>query len=125
MEKIFKKPLQDDSTGALNSYSRYAEAVGFWTARGFTVYDRGDHYEFAEKEVRKPTREELSKQARAERDHLLSETDYLVMPDYPSSKEQKDEVVKYRQALRDVPQQQGFPEKIEWPTAPAVLTKRA
>jgi hypothetical protein len=40
---------------------------------------------------------------RAQRNALLAETDYLIMPDYPATKEQKEEIKAYRQALRDLP----------------------
>ena len=40
---------------------------------------------------------------RAERNQLLSETDFLIMPDYPISEGKKDEIKTYRQILRDFP----------------------
>lgn len=56
-----------------------------------------------------PTLEELAASVRAERNKLLALTDHLVMPDYPISQENLEEIKVYRQALRDIPQQQGFP----------------
>lgn len=56
-----------------------------------------------------PTTEELAASVRAERDRRIAETDYLVMPDYPISQEKLEEIKAYRQALRDLPQQPGFP----------------
>ena len=50
--------------------------------------------------------------ARQRRDQLLAETDYMVMPDSPHD---APEVRSYRQALRDVPAQVGFPKEITWP----------
>lgn len=43
------------------------------------------------------------------------------MADYPASEEDKAIVIAYRQALRDVPQQAGFPYEIEWPEKPECL----
>lgn len=63
----------------------------------------------------KPTAEQLAAQVRGERDRLLLETDYLVMPDYPSK---PAGIESYRQALRDVTEQAGFPEAVEWPIKP-------
>lgn len=60
--------------------------------------------------------EDRAKAAREKRDELLTETDYLLMPDYPLSDEKREAVKAYRQALRDVPEQSGFPASIEWPT---------
>lgn len=58
---------------------------------------------------------------KAERDSLLSATDYLVQPDYPITESQREEVKAYRQALRDIPQQEGFPENVVWPEKPAFI----
>ena len=68
-----------------------------------------------------PTGEDLKEQARQKRDSLISQTDYLLMQDYPISAENLEAIKKYRQALRDVPQQKGFPKKIAWPELPAFL----
>ena len=56
-----------------------------------------------------PTLEELAASVRAERNKLLALTDHLVMPDYPLDVNKLEEIKVYRQALRDIPQQQGFP----------------
>jgi len=51
---------------------------------------------------------------RAERDKLLSETDWMGMSDVTMPAEWAT----YRQALRDVPSQAGFPYNVTWPDAP-------
>ena len=56
-----------------------------------------------------PTTEELAASVRAERDKRITATDYLVMPDYPLDTDKLEEIKAYRQALRDIPQQIGFP----------------
>lgn len=56
-----------------------------------------------------PTQEELAASIRAERDRRITATDYLVMPDYPLDTDKLEEIKVYRQALRDLPQQPGFP----------------
>ena len=56
-----------------------------------------------------PTIEGLAARVRAERDRRITATDYLVMPDYPLDTDKLEEVKAYRQALRDLPQQPGFP----------------
>lgn len=55
---------------------------------------------------------------RSRRDYILSATDYLIQSDYPLSEEQKSEIRQFRQLLRDIPQQSGFPENVVWPTVP-------
>jgi hypothetical protein len=61
-----------------------------------------------------PTPEELAAQARAQRDSLLASTDWTQLPDVPQATREAYAV--YRQALRDVPLQDGFPTDIIWPT---------
>ena len=51
---------------------------------------------------------------RATRDELLKATDHYGLSDVTMT----DAMVAYRQALRDVPQQAGFPQTITWPTKP-------
>lgn len=58
--------------------------------------------------------EVLSQAERAKRDQLLSETDFYALSDVTMS----DEMVAYRQALRDIPSQAGFPNTINWPEKP-------
>ena len=65
-------------------------------------------------------KEILSLDVRLERNKLLSNTDHLIQEDYPISDEKKQEIKVYRQALRDIPQQDGFPENIVWPDKPAI-----
>lgn len=67
------------------------------------------------------TEEQMARQVRFQRDRLLSASDYYVMPDYPYSEHGLIEVKAYRQALRDITMQEGFPFEIEWPVKPKVL----
>ncbi len=64
--------------------------------------------------------EKLAQRARAHRDNLLKETVDSVNPMRweALSEEQKDAWRAYRQALLDVPQQEGFPTNIVWPIIP-------
>lgn len=54
--------------------------------------------------------------AREARNRLLAETDWTQGEDVPPAI--KDTYTEYRQALRDVPEQDGFPNEIIWPTKP-------
>lgn len=67
--------------------------------------------------------EELANRIRIERDEKLKETDFFVMPDYPSDPSDLEEVKTYRQALRDVTKQSTFPKEVTWPELPRVLQK--
>lgn len=73
--------------------------------------------------VPEPTDEEIAEQVRLARNRRIAATDYLAMPDYPLSDEDKAAVMAYRQALRDVPTQEGFPREVVWPEAPAVFKR--
>ena len=60
----------------------------------------------------------LAASARQKRDRLIATTDYLVTPDYPIESDRLAKVKIYRQALRDIPEQSGFPRTITWPEKP-------
>ena len=51
---------------------------------------------------------------RSKRDGLLSETDWMALSDVTMS----DTITAYRQALRDIPDQAGFPFSVTWPSNP-------
>ena len=63
----------------------------------------------------------LAENVRSERDRKIAETDYYMMPDYPSDPNNIEEMKAYRQALRDIPKQEGFPSKFTWPDVPKFL----
>jgi len=79
---------------------------GQWVL-GWVVRDKNDSEVFDE-----------ANRKRVERDVLLSETDWTQLADAPLTDEQKTAWTEYRQALRDVPQQDGFPLSVAWPVAP-------
>lgn len=56
----------------------------------------------------------LGPEVREERNTLLAETDWWAVSDRTMTQAEID----YRQALRDVPEQAGFPHNITWPTKP-------
>lgn len=60
---------------------------------------------------------------RDKRDNLLGKTDYYLMSDYPSNPQSLEELKVYRQALRDLPKQEGFPRDVRWPDVPKSLCK--
>lgn len=64
--------------------------------------------------------EVLAFDIRDKRNALLSATDYLLQPDYPISDTDREAVKAYRQALRDITNQEGFPKEVVWPEKPDV-----
>lgn len=55
---------------------------------------------------------------RVQRDTTLRACDWTQSPDSPLTDTQRSAWASYRQALRDVPDQAGFPDTINWPTQP-------
>ena len=57
----------------------------------------------------------LAKEVRKKRDALLSKTDWTQIVDTALSQEKQEQYRVYRQALRDVPEQEEFPYNVVWP----------
>jgi hypothetical protein len=57
-------------------------------------------------------------EARNQRNNLVAESDWTQLDDTPITNAKKLEWATYRQALRDVPTQAGFPWDVTWPEAP-------
>ncbi len=60
---------------------------------------------------------------RTERDKRIADTDYMAMPDYPLFDAKREAVLAYRQALSDLPSQEGAPwdgggDATPWPEKP-------
>ena len=53
------------------------------------------------------------------RNNMLKSSDYAMLPDYPCGEAERAGWIAYRQALRDIPQQAGYPDAIVWPEPPA------
>ena len=99
-----------------NSNGNWVQA---WVERDmFTEYtdDNGDVQTVAAQKTAYDTfvNNGLAKSARSKRDVLLKETDHYALSDVTMS----DAMKTYRQALRDVPAQSGFPNSITWPEKP-------
>jgi len=60
-------------------------------------------------------RDQLAKEVRDQRDALLAACDWTQVSDAPVD---QSAWADYRQALRDLPQQQGFPNEVNWPASP-------
>lgn len=56
----------------------------------------------------------LAEGIRAERDALLAATDWMALSDVTMS----GALATYRQALRDITSQEGFPASVDWPAKP-------
>lgn len=76
--------------------------VGVWSEQDMNDEQKADFDQLKSEEVR------------GRRDTLLAETDFFALSDVTMS----SAMTTYRQALREVPQQEGFPGTITWPTKP-------
>lgn len=70
--------------------------------------------------------ESRAERIRNTRDHLIEDTDYLMLSDVWStlSETQQHELLVYRQALRDITSLEGFPwddPDVPWPTKPSIV----
>ena len=92
------QPTVDYLTQALKP-TTLAEVNGAWT-QGWIVSNL-------------PT-EDAGRNIRNQRDNLLSQTDWMALSDNTMTPEWSS----YRQALRDITTQEGFPFLVGWPTKP-------
>lgn len=62
---------------------------------------------------------EIEENVKKERNSLLVKSDYVMTVDYPCTDSERNAWLSYRQALRDLPDQEGYPLNIIWPGSPA------
>ncbi len=103
---VLDLPAFNDKTEKVIDGEIYQDADNNWV-KGYAVLQK--------------TQEEIvqwidnkSAEMRAMRNFLLSETDYLALSDTTLTAD----MAAYRQALRDITTQTGFPENIVWPIKP-------
>lgn len=65
-----------------------------------------------------PTGAELAALLRAERNARIAASDWTQLPDAPLTSEAKAAWAAYRQQLRDITGQTGFPVDVVWPESP-------
>ena len=63
---------------------------------------------------KEPIDKQMAEGVRLTRDRLIKESDWRAVSDRQLEPEWKE----YRQALRDITQQEGFPHDVKWPTDP-------
>lgn len=73
-----------------------------------------------ERWVSSPTTAALARDVRAERDRRMLDCDWVIVSAMDTGVAVLPAWRAYRQALRNVPNQPGFPAAVVWPTAPGV-----
>lgn len=80
---------------------------------GWTLLESGEWFN-----PNPPQPRDQAQWARHIRNRILQKTDRYMVPDFSISDTARDQWRQYRQALRDLPQQTGFPDSIVWPQPP-------
>ena len=102
-----EKPNFDSATQVCSYNEVATEVDGQWTY-GWTVREKTQ-------EEKQEYVNALADKARNKRNTLLSVSDWTQIADAPVD---QAAWATYRQALRDVPQQTGFPHEVDWPVKP-------
>ena len=100
-------PSIDDRTQKIDQEATPSLVAGAWTIRWTTSSKTAD--ETAEYDA------DMAASNRDNRDNFLSQSDWTQVADAPVDATAWGT---YRQALRDIPDQAGFPNDINWPTKP-------
>ncbi len=125
--KGFHRRFNDLSRNDLDAIG-YNEAI-LVVRKEHTIYttrwEKGDDYIYrevivSETEDTTAKRQVEQASARAMRDTLLADTDWTQLKDTSLDDQAMVHWQGYRQALRDVPQQAGFPLAVEWPEMPRI-----
>ncbi len=115
-----------ESTGALKHQARNGVEqdangnwVEAWTEKDmFSEYTDGEGVTHSKAEQESAYQTDLdagaSHSVRTDRDSRLAVTDFHGLTDNTMS----EEMTTYRQGLRDVPEQAGFPHEVNWPESP-------
>lgn len=110
---VFREGIPADAVKI--SREQYERAVAWQSEGGIIegVTPQGEMILAAAKEL---SGDELARQVRGRRNDLLRNSDWTQLPDVPVTTAAT--WLTYRQRLRELPEQPGFPLKIDWPVAP-------
>ncbi len=75
-------------------------------------------FDYATKSWQPPSNEVVEKQIIKQRAQLLFASDWTQLPNNPLTPELQAQWATYRQELRDITQQIGYPFNVVWPTSP-------
>jgi hypothetical protein len=99
VQTVVRDPEPNNNETAVNENTGETYKTGRWVI-GYTVENK--------------PQDQAETNVRNKRDRLLSDTDWMALSDNTMS----TEMATYRQALRDITSQEGFPYSVTWPTKP-------
>ena len=99
VQTLVRDPAPHNNETAVNEDTGETYKTGRWVI-GYTVENK--------------PQDQAETAVRNKRDRLLAETDWMALSDVTMSAE----TTTYRQALRDITEQAGFPYTVVWPTKP-------
>jgi hypothetical protein len=99
VQTLVRDPEPHNNETAVNEETGETYKTGRWVI-GYTVNNK--------------PQDQAETNVRNKRDRLLSDTDWMALSDNTMS----TEMATYRQALRDITAQEGFPYSVIWPTKP-------
>jgi hypothetical protein len=97
VQTLVRDPEPHNNETAVNEETGETYKTGRWVI-GYTVNNK--------------PQDQAETNVRNKRDRLLSDTDWMALSDNTMS----TEMATYRQALRDITSQEGFPYSVTWPT---------
>ena len=116
-DPVFEGPQA--SGGTVYQYSQY-DGIEQIDGKWYTKYILGPVFTDAEEETAYKARKdaEQATSVRSDRDQRLAKTDWRVVKALEAGALQDFAWATYRQALRDVTTQEGFPWNVTWPQEP-------
>jgi hypothetical protein len=113
-DPVFEGPQA--TGGTVYQYSQYA-GIEQIDDKWYTKYVLGPIFETEEQETEYKTRKDLEQATavRQSRDQLLKDTDWVAVKAYETDTPMTSDWKNYRQALRDITSQDGFPWSVNWP----------
>lgn len=117
MDPVFEGPqAQPTDQYGYSQFAGLEQVEGKW----YTKYIVGPVFTDPEQEAEYRARidETQAKSVRSTRNVELTTCDWTQLDDTPLTNAKKLEWAAYRQALRDIPSQIGFPWNVVWPTQP-------
>jgi len=99
VQTLVRDPEPNNNETAVNEETGETYKTGRWVI-GYTIENK--------------PQDQAETAVRNKRDRILAETDWMALSDVTMGAE----TTAYRQALRDITAQVGFPYTVEWPTKP-------